>query len=109
MTNLAGLPPLGLKQPRIISSAIRKSAHGQTCTMRSDWCNHDTATVVFCHMPIRRFGFGGMGMKVPDIFGYHGCHQCHAHEADVGWDDLLRAMCETQMRLIRLGLITVPK
>ena len=74
-----------LKQPRIISAAIRKSAHGQTCAMRSPWCNHDPATVVFCHLPIRRFGFGGMGMKVPDIFGYHGCHQCHAHEADVGW------------------------
>ena len=48
-----------------------------------------------------------MGMKVPDIFGYYGCYQCHAHEADVGWDDLLRALCETQMRMIRLGLITV--
>ena len=98
-----------LKQPRIISQAIRKSANGQTCTMRSDWCEGRIDTVVFCHLPVRRFGLGGMGMKVPDIFGYHGCHQCHAHEADVGWDDLLRALCETQMRMIRAGLITVPK
>ena len=100
---------LGLKQPRIISPAIRKSAHGQTCTMRSDWCNHDPATVVFCHAPVRRFGLGGIGMKVPDIFGYHGCCACHAHEADMGWDDILRAMCETQMRLVRAGIIAVTK
>ena len=97
------------KQPRIISQAIRKSAQGQTCTMRSDWCEGRIDTVVFCHLPIRRFGLGGMGMKVPDIFGYYGCHQCHAHEADMGWDDLLRALCETQMRMIRAGLISVPK
>ena len=97
------------KQPRIISQAIRKSAQGQTCTMRSDWCEGRIDTVVFCHLPVRRFGFGGMGMKVPDIFGYYGCHQCHAHEADMGWDDLLRALCETQMRMIRAGLISVPK
>lgn len=109
MSNLAGLPALGLKQPRIVSPAIRKSANGQTCTMRSDWCTGQIDTVVFCHLPIRRFGLGGMGMKVPDIFGYYGCHKCHAHEADVGWDDLLRALCETQMRMIRLGLISVPK
>ena len=95
------------KQPRIISQAIRKSAQGQTCTMRSDWCEGRIDTVVFCHLPVRRFGLGGMGMKVPDIFGYYGCHQCHAHEADMGWDDLLRALCETQMRMIHLGLITV--
>lgn len=97
------------KQPRIISQAIRKSAQGQTCTMRSDWCEGRIDTVVFCHLPVRRFGLGGMGMKVPDIFGYYGCHQCHAHEADMGWDDLLRALCETQMRMIRAGLISVPK
>ena len=101
--------PLGLKQPSIISQAIRKSAQGQTCTMRSDWCEGRIDTVVFCHLPVRRFGLGGMGMKVPDIFGYYGCYQCHAHEADVGWDDLLRALCETQMRMIRAGLISVPK
>ena len=109
MSNLAGLGPLGLKQPRIISQAIRKSAQGQTCTMRSDWCEGRIDTVVFCHLPVRRFGLGGMGMKVPDIFGNYGCHQCHAHEADMGWDDLLRALCETQMRMIRAGLISVPK
>ena len=97
--------PLGLKQPRIISPAIRKSANGQTCTMRSPWCNHNPATVVFCHAPIRRFGFGGIGMKVPDIFGYYGCSDCHRHEADMGWDDILRAMCETQMRLLRAGIL----
>lgn len=107
MTNLAGLPPLGQKQARIISPAIRKSARGQQCTMRSDWCCHDPATVVLCHMPVRRFSLGGLGMKVPDIFAYYGCHTCHAHEADMGWDDLLRAMVETQMRMIEAGLIEV--
>lgn len=99
--------PLGQKQPRIISRALRSSAQMQTCTMRSDWCCGDPTTVVLCHMPIRRFGFGGMGMKVPDVFAYYGCHTCHAHEADVGWDDLLRAMCETQMRMIAAGLIEI--
>ena len=98
-----------LKQPRIISQAIRKSARGQTCTMRSDWCDGQIDTVVFCHAPVRRFGLGGIGMKVPDIFGYYGCHACHAHEGDMGWDDILRAMVETQMRMVRAGLIEVRK
>lgn len=48
-------------------------------------------------------------MKVPDLFGYYGCHMCHAHESDMGWDDILRAMCETQMRLLAAGLIVVPR
>ncbi|WP_312530376.1 nuclease domain-containing protein [Paracoccus sp. (in: a-proteobacteria)] len=101
--------PLGQKVGKIVSTAIRDSARGQTCTMRSDWCNHDPSTVVFCHAPVRRFGLGGMGMKVPDLFGYYGCHMCHAHESDMGWDDILRAMCETQMRLLAAGLIVVPR
>lgn len=45
--------PLGQKVGKIESTAIRASARGQTCTMRSDWCNHDPSTVVFCHAPVR--------------------------------------------------------
>lgn len=107
--DLAGRGALGQKTGRIESSAIRKSAKGQTCTMRGPWCNDNPETVVFCHAPIRRFGLGGMGMKVPDLFGYYGCSDCHAHEADMGWDDVLRAVCETQMRLLSAGLIVIPR
>ena len=69
----------------------------------------DAEATVFCHAPIRRFGLGGMGMKVPDLFGYYGCSACHAHESDMGWDDILRAVCETQMRLLNAGLIVIPR
>ena len=54
----------------------------------------------------------GIGMKAPDIFGVYGCHSCHdiidGRKAGE-WDyrDIVRALAETQMKLIDKGLLKV--
>lgn len=67
-----------------------KSAQGQCCQIRIPGvCNHDNATVVFCHI-----NGGGMGMKHLSIHGAYGCTACHDvvdGRKDVGLHtDLLR-------------------
>ena len=48
-------------------------------------------------------------MKPLDIFGYHGCSECHRRESEAGSDDIQRAMMETQTRLYEVGLIVEGK
>jgi len=92
----------------MIIQAIRDSARGETCTLRTPWCNHDTATVVFCHGP--RLGLAGMGQKVDDWWGAYGCSSCHEavdrHRAGLQetltW---LHAIQQTWSRLIAKGII----
>ena len=90
-----------------VSSPIRRFARGQACTLRMPWCNNDHETTVLCH--IRVAGFNGWGMKPLDIFGYHGCSECHRRESEAGNDDIQRAMMETQTRLYEAGLIVEGK
>lgn len=73
--------------------------------MRLPGCNGDTETTVLCH--IRTKDFNGWGQKPLDIFGYHGCSECHRREAEAGYDDLLRALMETQRRLYDADLIKI--
>ena len=55
------------------TSAIRRSAKGEECTINLyGVCSHQTETVVLCHE-----NGGGMGMKTPDENGAYGCHACH--------------------------------
>lgn len=57
-------------------SKITESARGEACTMRIPGvCNHDRATVVWCH----RNGaeFKGIGQKSHDLLGAYGCSACH--------------------------------
>jgi hypothetical protein len=112
--NLANRPPLGLKAPAIVSQKIRRSARGQTCTLRIPGvCTGDPETTVACH--VQAPGMGTMGGKASDLHVIYGCAACHAvldnrarwAEAAVGWDDVLRALIETQSRLIRAGLLQV--
>lgn len=91
------------KPVTLVSKKIRNSANGEECTLRMPWCDRTPETTVFCH--IRSFGSGGMGSKPIDIHGFYGCHECHRREKDAGWDDILRAMMETQRKLIEKGLI----
>jgi len=93
------------KNRQMKSRAIREFARGQTCTLRLDCCNHDPETVVLCH--VRRAGFNGTGQKPLDIFGFHGCSECHRREKEASDGDILRAMMETQQRLYNAGLISV--
>lgn len=94
---------------RIISDAIRQSAKGESCTMRLYGCLSGNETVVFCHAP--GTGMKGIGMKVPDIFGFYACMSCHqkVDQHRDGWDykDIVRAIAETQIRLISKNILIV--
>ena len=114
--NLAQKPPLGLRAPASVSGAIRKSARGQPCTLRVPGvCTGDPETTVACH--VQAPGMGVMGGKASDLHVIHACASCHAvldhrdrwAEAEIGWDDVLRALIETQSRLMREGLIRLGK
>ena len=93
------------KQSRCVSKAIRDSAKGEQCAARMSWCNRNPETTVFCH--IRKFGLAGFAIKPQDFHGFYGCSECHRREAEMGFEDLLRAMMETQTKLYEKNLLTV--
>lgn len=107
MSNLAGLPPLGLKSTNLVSTALRHAARGERCTLRLWCCNHDPETTVLAH--IRMFGWAGMAQKPPDFLAVFACSACHdaldrRHNGEAwGFDDLLRALGETLIRQNQLG------
>ncbi|GGA45845.1 nuclease domain-containing protein [Pelagibacterium lentulum] len=96
----------------IRSSAILKHARGQNCTLRlPGTCNGNPETVVFCHLNGGAAG-KGMGVKAHDSLGFFGCSDCHrAYDQQRGRADLalevLDAVCETHVLLVRAGLISV--
>lgn len=83
---------------------------GEDCTLRLPGiCNFDPATTVLCHIPC---GQKGMGMKGPDTVAAFGCSSCHdvidgRTPGEFEARDLLRAVAETHIRLIRMGLLKV--
>ncbi|MGJ8524315.1 putative nuclease YbcO [Halomonadaceae bacterium LMG 33818] len=84
---------------RVVSKALRNSAHGKSCTLRLPGCNHNPETVVLAHLPIP--GRSIMGAKERDDFGIFCCSNCHDQldsrikgEKVDGWD-ALRALAET--------------
>lgn len=94
------------KSPVIKSKKIRASAKGETCTVRHvGGCASDD-TVVFAHLNSR---WKGVGNKSPDLFGVFACQFCHQRldSGDVDFEDQLRALQETQLRLYQKGLIKV--
>lgn len=96
------------KPIKIESNKIRKSAQGENCTLRlAGICDRTTDTVSLCHINSFR---KGVGNKSHDIHAYYGCHSCHMKETanEVGAIDLLRALLETQDRMIQKGLIKIP-
>lgn len=57
-------------------SNLTEFARGQECTFQIPGvCNRDPETTVLCHLP--DFGLAGMGQKVHDLIGAHGCSACH--------------------------------
>lgn len=103
--------PLGQKQPPLVSEALRRSAQNQPCTLRLPCCNGRLDTTVLAHL--RVFGVAGMGQKPPDWCAVYACSACHdaidrrnAATAGLwGFEDLLRALIETQRRMWAAGLI----
>jgi acetone carboxylase gamma subunit len=95
---------------RVVSQKLRDFAREQECTLRIPGvCNFNPETTVLAHLPC---GMKGVGMKSPDNMGVHACSNCHTFiDGDRRWEvsafDYLRALAETQMRLIEHGLIKI--
>lgn len=63
------------KAPKM--TPIRKSAKGESCTLRFPCCNFDTSTTVWAHS--NHYADGkGMGIKARDEEGCYACSACHA-------------------------------
>jgi hypothetical protein len=88
-------------------SSLTENAEGKPCTLRLDGCRDDPDYTVFSH--IRRFGWGGAGLKPLDLLGYFGCDLCHEkqerHHPDCTYEDMLRAMGQTLIIQHADGLI----
>jgi hypothetical protein len=92
-------------------SKIRRSAKGESCTLRWPGCLHDTyGAIVLAHLP---HPAKGMGNKGPDFHAIYACSRCHDildrrdRCMEVDWRDVLRALAETQARLVEKGLMEV--
>lgn len=109
MTDLSGRGAMGPKEPPLVSKPIRDSAKGEMCTLNLPGCNYDPETTVLCHL--RYFTWAGMGQKPPDILAFYGCSHCHAEQerGNAGYEDLLRALGKTLLRLLAKGLITAKR
>lgn len=96
---------------RVVSKKLRDSARGQDCTLRLPGvCNFNPETTVLAHLPC---GHKGVGMKGPDMIAVFACSACHdrldfrARGGDIDASDLLRALAETQMRWVAMGLLKI--
>ena len=94
------------KPTKIRSKKIRQSARGESCSLRiTGVCNHNPETVVFAHVNANK----GIGSKGHDIHGFYSCSSCHAltDTGKVSDSDILRALMETQLKLVEKELITI--
>ena len=96
---------------KIESTKLRASARGQDCTLRMPGvCNRNPETTVLAHLPC---GQKGMGMKSPDLMAVFACSACHdrldgrTKGEEIDWQDVLRALAETQLHWANNGLITI--
>lgn len=93
----------------IRSQSLRDSARLQRCTLRFPGCNHNPETTVLAHVPC---GVRGMSIKGHDSIAVFSCSACHdvldrAGNAAIDWQQVIRAIAETQMAWVRMGLITI--
>ncbi len=84
------------------------SAKGEDCTLRlTGICNFNPETTVCAHIGARR----GIGIKAGDNMVVYSCSSCHTEIDSKGKsayaDDKLRALEETQERLIDKGLMVI--
>lgn len=100
----------GLKPQKV--KALRDAARDKSCTLAIPGiCRSDPAHTVGNHM--RLFNIAGAAQKPDDIFILDACDLCHAVldsrdkwvEAQVGFDDVLRAFMHTLRNRRAAGLI----
>lgn len=63
------------KNKRAKSKKITNSAQGEDCELRTEFCNGNPETTVFCHAPVE--GDLGISIKNHDWWGAYGCSSCH--------------------------------
>lgn len=92
----------------MISKKIRDSARGEDCSLRMvGICNFNNETTILAHLPC---GMKGMGMKSPDNMAVYACSCCHdvldgRRQGAIDWRDVVRALAETQAKLMQKGLM----
>jgi len=101
------------KSKPVRSTALKRSARGQDCTVRLPGCNGGGETTVLAHLP----NCGrGISRKASDIDAVACCSNCHDQidgrtplhvEYDELWQTLMRAHSETIQRWVDEGLIAV--
>lgn len=110
--NLSGRPIPQKSARPAVSQPARDAAQDFSCTLRVA-CGriYPHGGAIGCHA--RFFNFAGVAQKVDDLFLIDGCPSCH-HVLDhrnlwpewgLGWDDILRALMESQMNRRRTGII----
>lgn len=109
MNDLAQRGALGLKPENKVGKKIRASAEGETCTLMLDGCDHDQ-TVIYAHL--RYFGWAGIAEKPEEPLGVYACQKCHdildgRKDGPCGFEEVLRALGQTIIRLKRKGLLVV--
>lgn len=111
--NLTGQPIYQKGQKPRKSKPLRDASRDATCTLRIPGiCLPGNETVVGCH--VRMTGFCGVALKPDDLFLIDGCSACHAaldsrdwKDLGLTWNDVLRALMESQLRRKEAGLIRV--
>lgn len=110
--SITGRAPYQKGQRPAVVPAYRNAARDQSCTLRIPGiCSGDNAQTVGAHL--RMFGSAGMGQKPDDLHMVDACAVCHAAldnrarwaDLALGYDDILRALIETQRRRRAAGLI----
>lgn len=110
--NLTDRPIFQKGRKPAISAPARAAAQEYGCSIRVA-CGkiYPHTGPVGCHA--RFFNFAGVAQKVDDLFLIDGCPSCH-HVLDhrnlwpeygLGWDDVLRALMESQMNRRAAGII----
>ena len=96
---------------KIKQTKIRKSARGETCSLRLGNCSSDE-TVILAHIGRNR----GMGIKCADYMAVYACSSCHdiidrRVDSEYSKDQLntekLRALEETLGKLVNKELLNV--
>lgn len=95
---------------------LRRLAKDKPCCARTQWCNSNPETTVWCHLN-DLFAGHGIGHKGHDVLGFLGCSNCHdvidgrAHIHETTREERRQmsyeAMCRTQAYLLGLGLLSV--
>lgn len=110
--NLTGRPIYQKGQKPGKSAVICRASKGQTCTLQIPGvCECTSETVVGAHL--RMPWLCDTSQEPDDLFIMDACASCHAvqesyygnPDAPLGWDDILRALTQTQMRRRASGLI----